>query len=64
MKMTPPPESIVCIDCGETAHFLSVRGADDGERIAVYRCSGCLDRWDVVLEAEVLEAEGNDAPGR
>lgn len=46
------PLAIVCVDCGEDAHLLSLRGAEGEERVAVYRCSGCWDRWDVVLEAE------------
>ncbi|MDQ2724325.1 MAG: hypothetical protein M3Y36_02355 [Actinomycetota bacterium] len=56
--MTSPPPSIVCVDCGETAHLLSVRGDEAEDRIAVYRCSGCWDRWDVVVEAET----GEDTP--
>ena len=61
--MQPPPESIVCVDCGETAHLVSVRGEEGRERVAVYRCSGCWDRWDVVIEAEPVEevADAADA---
>jgi hypothetical protein len=58
-----PPASIVCVDCGETAHLLSVRGEAGEDRVAVYRCSGCWDRWDVVIEAEPDEdtADAADA---
>lgn len=45
------PDTITCVDCGEDARLLSVSDADEhGERIAVYRCTGCLDRWDVVVD--------------
>ncbi|MDQ2727095.1 MAG: hypothetical protein M3Y91_04325 [Actinomycetota bacterium] len=61
--MNAPPLCIVCVDCGETAHLLSVLGDEDDDRVAVYRCSGCWDRWDVVLEAETDDdtaAAGDD----
>lgn len=55
-----PPETIVCVDCGGTCHFLGVTDAtdvlDDGAEwfgsIATYRCQDCLDRWDVELPDE------------
>jgi hypothetical protein len=44
--------TIVCIDCGETAHMITFppeeRDWEPGD-VVVYRCSGCGDRWDVVL---------------
>jgi len=46
------PESITCIDCGQKAHLLS-HPPEDGWNmgdIAAYRCSGCNDRWDLVVE--------------
>jgi DNA-directed RNA polymerase subunit RPC12/RpoP len=69
--VTAPPPAIVCVDCGETAHLLSVRGDGDQDRVAVYRCSGCWDRWDVVLETDTArvgpepvlrEGESTDSP--
>ncbi len=48
------PDTVVCIDCGGTAHRLSAIPAEDdpwqaGDVVA-YRCADCLDRWDLVLE--------------
>lgn len=47
--------TIVCIDCGGTAHLLSYPdergGFEPGETVS-YRCEDCLDRWDIVLEEE------------
>tara|TARA_R110002096_G_scaffold126328_7_gene272982 strand:- start:3835 stop:4068 length:234 start_codon:yes stop_codon:yes gene_type:complete len=46
------PEQIVCVDCGQPAHRLSYppeEGWQIGDYVA-YRCSGCNDRWDLVLE--------------
>jgi len=44
--------TIVCPDCGEPARLLSHPPADEpfapGDVVA-YRCTGCLDRWDVVV---------------
>ncbi|MEM9284197.1 MAG: hypothetical protein AAGA96_20460 [Verrucomicrobiota bacterium] len=45
------PEKIVCVDCGEDAHRLShppEEGWEPGDYVA-YRCSGCNDRWDLVV---------------
>lgn len=51
-----PPETIVCVDCGGTCHLLSRPFQDqDGQvgfesgDIVSYRCSDCLDRWDIEL---------------
>lgn len=50
----PPTESIICIDCGGACHLLTPPPEDNlwlaGEVVA-YRCSDCLDRWDIVLVA-------------
>jgi DNA-directed RNA polymerase subunit RPC12/RpoP len=46
------PEEIVCVDCGQTAHRLSYppeEGWQIGDYVA-YRCAGCNDRWDLVVE--------------
>jgi hypothetical protein len=50
------PSVITCIDCGSSAHLLTVWDeyppvAGD---IATYRCRDCLDRWDLVIEIEDL----------
>jgi len=50
------PEHIICVDCGGTCHLLTPP-FDDGEGasgfrsgdIVAYRCSDCLDRWDIEL---------------
>ncbi len=46
------PKVITCVDCGEKAHLLSYppdEGWQIGDYVA-YRCSGCNDRWDLVIE--------------
>ncbi len=46
------PEEIICVDCGQTAHLISYppeEGWQIGDFIA-YRCRGCNDRWDMVVE--------------
>jgi hypothetical protein len=56
--MSGPAEAIVCVDCGGQAHLISYPPEDDrwepGD-VVTYRCSDCLDRWDLVLEAEDLD---------
>ena len=46
------PEKITCVDCGQNAHLLSHAPEDGWEvgDIVAYRCSGCNDRWDLVVE--------------
>ena len=46
------PENITCVDCGQEAHLISYPPAEGwqiGDFIA-YRCRGCNDRWDLVVE--------------
>ncbi len=46
------PDKITCVDCGQTAHLLShppEEGWQIGDYVA-YRCAGCNDRWDLVVE--------------
>ncbi|MDJ0959265.1 MAG: hypothetical protein QNJ88_01315 [Acidimicrobiia bacterium] len=50
-----PPPTIVCVDCGGTAHLLT-RFRDDeppepGDRL-IYRCEDCNDRWDLIVDEE------------
>jgi hypothetical protein len=45
------PERIICVDCGGECHLLSYEpeeGFEPGDIVA-YRCSDCLDRWDIEL---------------
>lgn len=48
-----PPETFTCVDCGGTAHLISHLPPDEpvepGTPLA-YRCSECLERFDVVWE--------------
>ena len=56
--MSGPAETIVCVDCGGRAHLISYPPEDErwepGD-VVTYRCSDCLDRWDLVLEEEDLD---------
>lgn len=55
-------ETIVCVDCGGTAHRLSYpphEGWQVGDVVA-YRCADCLDRWDLVLDEEDADGGGDD----
>lgn len=48
------PKTIVCVDCGQPARLLSYP-PEDGWKvgdIVAYRCSGCNDRWDLVVSDE------------
>lgn len=48
------PDTIVCVDCGQPARRLTPEpefGWESGD-IVSYRCSGCMDRWDFVVEDE------------
>ena len=58
------PETIICVDCGEAAHLMQAVGPEDAFQvgdIVSYRCSACLDRWDVELTEEDL-APGTPDP--
>ena len=46
------PEIIVCVDCGQNARMLSHPPEDGWQAgdIVAYRCTGCRDRWDLVVE--------------
>lgn len=58
--MNGPAPEIVCVDCGGRAFLLTPPPEDNiwevGEIVA-YRCEDCLDRWDLVLEADDLDVE-------
>jgi hypothetical protein len=58
-----PPPSLTCVDCGEDARLLVVSEPDEhGERVAAYRCTGCLDRWDVVVEGAPPASDHGSGP--
>ena len=61
--MEAEPE-IVCVDCGGRCHLLSHRPEDGFEPgdVVAYRCSDCLDRWDLVLPDPSEEDDGLDPP--
>ena len=49
-----PAATIVCVDCGGPASLITFEpelGWAIGDVVA-YRCRDCLDRWDLVLEAD------------
>lgn len=52
------PRTIVCVECGGTAHLLREDDAEDpyeaGEAVA-YRCGECLERFDVVVTDEDVD---------
>jgi hypothetical protein len=49
------PETFICVDCGGTAHLISFLPPDTslepGTALA-YRCSDCLERFDVIWEED------------
>ncbi len=51
-RAEPPASTIICVDCGGTAHLITP-APEDGEwyvgDVTAYRCSDCRDRWDLVL---------------
>jgi len=49
----PIAETIICVECGGTAHLLPRFPPDDPPRpgdIVPYRCEECMRRFDVVFE--------------
>jgi hypothetical protein len=53
--MVEPAPTIVCVECGGTAHLISFLPEDEpleeGYPIA-YRCADCTERFDVVWEGD------------
>ncbi|MBP84381.1 MAG: hypothetical protein CMO61_11105 [Verrucomicrobiales bacterium] len=48
------PKKITCVDCGQPAYRLTYPPEDGwvvGDYVA-YRCSGCNDRWDLIVNEE------------
>lgn len=55
------PETIICVDCGQEARRLTPppeEGWEIGDSVA-YRCTGCNDRWDLVVSDPDFPAESN-----
>ncbi len=52
--MRNPPKQYDCVECGGTAHLISFlpenEDIEEGTPLA-YRCSDCMDRFDVVWES-------------
>lgn len=54
MSEEAPPQ-IICVDCLGTCHLISLLPEDEplvAGTVLAYRCSDCLDRWDIVWEPE------------
>ena len=61
--MSPLAETIVCVECGGTAHLLTGFPPDDPPMagdIVPYRCADCMDRLDLVVDEADLEDENPD----
>lgn len=61
--MSPLAETIVCVECGGTAHLLTGFPPDDPPMagdIVPYRCADCMDRFDMVVDEADLEDEDLD----
>jgi len=55
---SPIPQNITCVDCGGLCHCLIRIDVLTPGMVVPYRCEDCLDRWDLVFEAEDLEEGG------
>ena len=47
-----PALTIVCVDCGGTAHLVTQPPEDgvwESGDVVTYRCRDCNDRWDIEL---------------
>ena len=53
--MSRPAETFTCVDCGGVAHLISFLPEDHelepGTPLA-YRCSDCMERFDVIWEED------------
>lgn len=53
-------ENIVCVDCGGLCFLISYPDPELGFQpgdVVAYRCRDCLDRWDIVVEADDLDVQ-------
>ncbi len=60
------PETIVCVDCGSTCHLLTHLDPEvppEAGDVVAYRCEGCADRWDVVLDDDDIDGDAEGDPG-
>ena len=61
--MGGPRHTIVCVDCGGTAHLVTP-AREDGDwwpgDVVTYRCSDCRDRWDLELDEDDLDEPRGD----
>lgn len=49
-----PPDTITCVECGGIAHLISFLPEDEAPESGIpyiYRCEDCMDRFDMVWEA-------------
>jgi hypothetical protein len=46
------PDSITCVDCLQVARLMTLPSEDGWQPgdIVAYRCTGCNDRWDMVVD--------------
>ena len=57
------PEKITCVDCGQDAHLITYppeEGWQIGDYVA-YRCRGCNDRWDLVVDENDSSGGSSDS---
>lgn len=53
LKMSDPPPTIICVDCGGKAHLISYLPDDEPPETGyplAYRCADCMERFDLVWE--------------
>mgnify|MGYP001554452466 FL=1 len=61
--MSPLAETIICVECGGTAHLLTGFPPDDPPMagdIVPYRCAECMERFDMVVDDTDLDHDGVD----
>lgn len=61
--MSPLAETIICVECGGTAHLLTGFPPDDPPMagdVVPYRCADCMERFDMVVDETDLDHDGVD----
>jgi hypothetical protein len=61
--MSPLAETIICVECGGTAHLLTGFPPDDPPMagdVVPYRCADCMERFDMVVDDTDLDHDGVD----
>jgi predicted nucleic acid-binding Zn ribbon protein len=59
--VSTPAEEIVCVECGGRAHLVQALDPEaplEPGDVAVYRCSDCAERFDIVVEEEDVANDG------